>query len=30
MDVSDEFMDLVNGMIQPDPEMRLDMADILV
>ena len=30
IDVSDEFKNLVTSMIHPDPEMRLDMADIIV
>ena len=29
-DMSPEFIDLVNGMMHPDPDMRLDLADIIV
>ena len=30
VETSDEFKDLVNSMIHPDPEMRLDFAEIIV
>ena len=28
--MTEEFKDLINGMIHPDPRLRLDMTDILV
>lgn len=30
IEVSPEFIALINGMIHPDPEVRLDLADVLV
>lgn len=30
LEASDEFIQLINGMIHPDPEVRLDMADVII